>query len=112
FEEITLRGMFAESGYSLGVVLLTVCVQPAIVEELAFRGILLEALRRSLGFKAAVVVSACMFMILHLNPLMFPHLFLLGLFLVWLRSWSGSLYPCMVMHFTHNLLCVLTEMGG
>ncbi len=37
---------------------------------------------------------------------------LMGLCLGWLRVRSGSLYPCIAMHFTHNLLAILAEMGG
>ncbi|NQT11773.1 MAG: CPBP family intramembrane metalloprotease, partial [Planctomycetes bacterium] len=72
----------------------------------------LEALQGTLGPRDALIVSALMFMVLHVAVLSFPHLLLMGLVLGYLRMKSGSLYPCMVLHFTHNLLVILVEMGG
>lgn len=101
---------FLRAGYGWSAVILFVCVQPAIVEELAFRGVILGALRGVVGTRDAVVVSSLMFAFLHLGILSFPHLFLIGLMLGFLRVRSGSLYPCMLMHFLHNLLVVLSEL--
>jgi len=42
-------------------------------------------------------------MMIHLSVPSFPHLFLMGLALGYLRSRTGSLYAGMVLHFTHNL---------
>jgi membrane protease YdiL (CAAX protease family) len=98
-----------EAGYGWPALLLTVCLQPAIIEELAFRGVILGGLGRILKPAEAVAVSSLMFMVLHLAPISFPHLFVMGLALGLLRLRSGSLYPGMVLHFLHNLWCVVTE---
>jgi membrane protease YdiL (CAAX protease family) len=103
---------FLDAGYGWVTIVLVVCVHPAVIEELAFRGVILHGLQGVLGARDAVIVSALLFMVLHLVVLSFPHLFLMGLVLGYLRIRTGSLYPCMVMHFTHNLLAVLAEMGG
>jgi membrane protease YdiL (CAAX protease family) len=86
-----------------------VAVQPAIFEELAFRGVILAGVQHVLSPMESVVVSALMFMIIHLAVPSFPHLFVLGLALGWLRVHTGSLYPGMLLHFTHNLLCIVFE---
>ncbi|MHC4983492.1 MAG: lysostaphin resistance A-like protein [Planctomycetota bacterium] len=101
-----------DAGYGWAVIVLLVCVQPPIIEELAFRGVILARLTHILGSRDAVIVSAAMFMVLHLAVFSFPHLLLMGLVLGYLRIRSGSLYPCMAMHFTHNLLVILAEAGG
>ena len=97
--------------YGLGWtgVVMMVCVQPAIVEELAYRGIIQTNLGRVLTVREAMIVSSLMFMVMHLTPLAFPHLFLIGMVLAWLRVRTGSLWPGVLMHFSHNLLCVLAE---
>jgi membrane protease YdiL (CAAX protease family) len=100
---------FLRAGYGWAGVILTICVQPAIIEELAFRGVILGSLRRVLRTRDAVIVSALMFAILHLGILNFPYLVLMGLLLGYVRIRSGSLYPCMLMHFLHNLFVVLLE---
>ncbi len=82
-----------------------------MIEELAFRGIIFGALRRVLEPMEAVLVSALMFMILHLAIASFPHLFAIGLLLGWLRMHTGSMYPGMLLHFLHNFLVVLSERG-
>jgi membrane protease YdiL (CAAX protease family) len=100
---------FLEAGYGMWVVVLLIAVQPGIVEELAFRGVILGGLRHALSTTETVVVSAALFMIIHLAVPSFPHLLVMGLALGWLRVRSGSLYPGMLLHFLHNLFVVLTE---
>lgn len=111
-QEIDMGESFREAGYSWVGVILCVCLQPAIIEELAFRGLIFSALQRVLGDREVVIVSALMFMVLHLAVPSFPHLLLIGLILGWLRLRTGSLYPGMLLHFTHNLLCVVFERQG
>jgi CAAX protease family protein len=92
-----------------GAMILLICVQPAVFEELGFRGVILPALQPTLTVRDAAIVSALLFMTLHLAIASFPHLFLMGLVLAYLRVRSGSLLPGMLMHFTHNFLCILAE---
>ena len=101
-----------EAGYGWMVVVLTIAVQPAIVEELAFRGIIQPAMATVMPWGAAVAVSSLMFMVLHMTPLSFPHLLAIGVALGLLRHFSGSVYPGMVLHFVHNLGVVLIEQFG
>lgn len=110
--EIRFGQRFLEAGYGWGTVVLLVCVVPALFEELAFRGVILAAFREVLGVPETVIVSAVLFMVLHLSVLSSAHLLLIGLVLGYVRIASGSLYPCMLLHFTHNLLAVLGEMQG
>ncbi|HOI55600.1 MAG TPA: CPBP family intramembrane metalloprotease, partial [Phycisphaerae bacterium] len=111
-ETLVLSDSLLQAGYGWAMVMLIYCVQPAIAEELAFRGFILEDLSTLLGLRSAVVVSSLLFMVLHLAPVNFPHLLVVGLVLGILRVRTASLYPCVVMHFTHNLLVIIGEMGG
>lgn len=110
--ELRYCDQFEEEGYGFGWVVFSICVFPAVFEEFAFRGVILEALRGFLTRGEAVLVSALLFAILHLSVLSIPHLCVLGIILAQLRLASGSLMPGMVMHFTHNLLVVLAEVNG
>jgi membrane protease YdiL (CAAX protease family) len=100
---------FISGGYGMATVVLMICAQPAIFEELAFRGIVFGALQPTLSANEAVFVSAGMFMILHLSPAAFPHTFAMGVIAGFIRLRSGSLLPGVLMHFVHNLLCVVLE---
>jgi membrane protease YdiL (CAAX protease family) len=100
---------FERDGYGPMAAVIAICVFPAIFEELSFRGVILTSLQRVLSNREAMLVSALMFAVLHLSVLSLPHLFLLGAILAWLRVRTGSLFPGMLLHFTHNLLCILVE---
>jgi membrane protease YdiL (CAAX protease family) len=101
---------FLEAGYGKWVVFLLIAVQPAVFEELAFRGFVLTSLRPTLSDVEAVVVSAMLFMTLHISPAAFPHTLAMGLAAGFIRLRSRSLLPCMVMHFVHNSAVIAAEM--
>jgi membrane protease YdiL (CAAX protease family) len=85
-------------------VIATVCIQPAIIEELFFRYLALGALRQVTGTHAAVLISAVMFGMAHIfAPLSIPMLIFIGLALGYVRVASGSIVLPMLMHFAHNL---------
>jgi membrane protease YdiL (CAAX protease family) len=82
---------------------------PAFFEEVAFRGVIVPVLKRALTVRETVFVSGAMFMILHLNPMSAPVLLAAGIMLGYLRIKSGSIWPCVMLHFTHNALILLFE---
>jgi len=107
--QLRLTAPFSAAGYGPAFLIFLIAVQPAIFEELAFRGVILGGLLHVLSPVEAVVVSAAMFMIIHLSIPSFPHLFVMGVALGYLRVASGSLYPGVLLHFAHNLYCVAWE---
>ncbi len=100
---------FTDAGYGLWPAFISLCVVPPLIEELAFRGVILGGLLQVVDRRSAVIVSAVAFAILHLSIVSFPHLLLLGLLLGGLRITSGSLLPGMLLHLLHNGLCGYTE---
>jgi membrane protease YdiL (CAAX protease family) len=100
---------FLDQGYSWPMILGIVAVFPAIFEELAFRGVIVPGLLRVLSQKETIAVSAIMFMILHLSVPSAPHLLLLGVLVAVVRLKSKSIWPCVLMHFTHNATCLAFE---
>ena len=83
---------------------------PAVCEELFFRGYLLTALRGVLSAAVAIGLSACLFGLFHvIEALSFERFlptFFLGLILGWICYQSGSIWPGIVMHVTHNGLII------
>ncbi len=110
--EVAYAQPYLEAGWGWWLPVLLVCLQPAVVEELAFRGVMTSSLEPVLGPRETLFVVALLFAIIHLNPLAFVHLFITGLALGVLRNFSGSLYPCMLLHFCHNGLALLQEYRG
>lgn len=86
---------------------LSLSVGPALSEELAFRGLILQGLRSSLGTVSAVVLSALLFGVIHLDPLQGLGAFFTGLYLGYLTVRSGSIYPAIVAHGFNNLWVTL-----
>ena len=111
-EKLEYLSVLSDDGFGFGWAVLLICVQPAIFEELAFRGIIQGSLERFLGAREALIVSALMFGILHLSILSLPHLLVMGLVLGWLRLKTGSLLPGMALHFSHNFLVIVDEQVG
>jgi uncharacterized protein len=111
-EPILINPDFFQAGFGWPAIVFWTAVMPAIFEELAFRGVILESLTRLLARREAILVSAFMFAILHLSVFSLPHLVLIGAVLAWLRLRTGSLLPGMLLHFAHNLMCVVLEGSG
>ncbi|MFO0454891.1 MAG: lysostaphin resistance A-like protein [Planctomycetota bacterium] len=88
-------------------VILTFCLQPAIVEELFFRHLMLGILRQHTSTGTAIFISSLAFALLHLGVLLsVPYLFFAGLLFGYFRVVSGGLLLPMVAHFLHNLIVV------
>lgn len=110
--EVRYSTPLLEDGYGWAWVVALIAVEPGIFEELGFRGFILGRLEGLIKPRDALLASSAMFAIIHLDLAMFPFLFLMGVYLGWLRQRSGSLYPGMLAHFLHNLLAVAAEARG
>lgn len=88
--------------------LFAVAVIPAIGEELLFRGVLQNTLRKLSGNKhLAIWISAILFSAIHLQFYGFFPRMLLGALFGYLYLWSGKLSVAVLAHFFHNGLALL-----
>lgn len=92
--------------YNMGLnhtgMILLVCVFPAILEEIGFRGLLQHWLQVAIKPWRAIVLSSFLFAVLHVSVISLPYLFFFSLALGWTKWKTKSLYPGMLMHFLHN----------
>lgn len=88
--------------------LLTTAVLPAFCEEFAHRGMLLSGYK-VLGFKKAVLYSALLFGLIHLNINQFFFATLVGVVLASVTLFSRSIIPAMIIHFMNNGISVYLE---
>jgi membrane protease YdiL (CAAX protease family) len=86
--------------------LLFICIMPAVVEEIGFRGIIQTQLEKVVSPRVAILVASAAFSAAHFNPLSAPYLALVGVLLGWLKWKTGSLYPAIAAHFLHNYVVV------
>ena len=94
---------------SFWAVIAFVVVAP-LTEELLFRGVMLTGLLRRYTVVRAVLYSAILFAISHLNPYQLVVGLATGLFQGWLRIRTRSLWPCIAMHAIFNAQVFLVPM--
>jgi membrane protease YdiL (CAAX protease family) len=93
---------YVTHGWPLWTAFLLISVCPAIFEELAFRGFIMNRLRPVMSDSETILVQAAMFSVLHMMPLIFVSHFVFGLAFGLLRQRTRSLYPGMVIHMLWN----------
>lgn len=93
-------------GWRLPALVILMAVIPAYAEESLFRGALLFSWLPK-GKARAILHSALLFSLVHLNPIFMPSVFVLGLTLSMASVWSGSCVPAVAMHCVNNVIAVL-----
>lgn len=78
-----------------------------IGEEIFFRGLTYGALRSMMNRHTAALVSALFFAALHLEPVEFLPILILGTILAYVYDFTGSLVPGMIAHAVNNLTALV-----
>jgi membrane protease YdiL (CAAX protease family) len=86
---------------------LFVGVAPAFVEEILFRGIILNGFKENYSHKKAIIVSSLLFGIVHLNPWQFVSAFIIGMASAWVCLKIKALTLSIYMHLFNNIAAVL-----
>lgn len=79
-----------------------VSIAAPLLEELVFRGIVLQGFLKRYSPTKAIVWSAVIFGVAHLNPWQFLAAFSMGLVIGWIYWKTNSLIPGMIIHFINN----------
>lgn len=104
--EFVVRDLISDLGWSLPALTLTLCIMPAINEEIAFRGLMQFWAEGAMKPWRAILLTSALFSGIHFSVLSFPYLLVLGMLLGWTRWRTNSLYPCMLIHFLHNFIVI------
>ncbi len=88
---------------------LQVAIIPAIVEEVAIRGIVMPPLKKY-GERFAIVMSALIFALMHSNITQVPFAFVAGLALGYFTISTGSLWTAIAIHAANNFIAVISSM--
>lgn len=95
------------------VLAFAVVISAPVCEELIFRGFLWRAASYGLPQVGVWLATSVLFAAYHMNPIHVVAVLPIGLFLGWLRWWSGSIWPGIAGHFANNALAlVLTLTAG
>jgi membrane protease YdiL (CAAX protease family) len=101
FETLMAKQIFIISIIAIGII-------PALAEELFFRGLILDGLKSNYSKRKAILISALLFGIIHLNPWQFYGGFIIGLISAWICIETNSILLSIYIHFFNNVLYTIT----
>jgi membrane protease YdiL (CAAX protease family) len=84
--------------------LVAVCILAPILEEMLFRGVILRSFLHQYPRHTAILASATLFGLAHMNIYQFVVGLALGSLAGWLYERARSLWPCIFLHSTYNSL--------
>ena len=88
------------------VQILCLCFVVPYAEELLFRGVILGRLKDAFGSKKAIIISAILFGIMHLNLVQFLFSVVVGLALAYFADKNRSIVPAYFGHVASNLVAI------
>lgn len=86
--------------------ILAISIVGPVLEEVLFRGAITKALLQQYSPTKAILISALLFGVFHINPAQILPAFLIGILLAWTYYKTASLIPCILMHILNNSLSV------
>lgn len=104
--------IFQETTYPILFATLLIAVQPAIFEEVAFRGFIYENLKKITGKISPIYITSFIFGMIHLQIISLIWLIPLGLGLGFLRYKYNTLWYGVIAHFTYNFSITIGEFYG
>lgn len=117
FVENQAAGIFdslSEAG--MGLMAFFAAVAAPVFEELTFRGVIFSGIRKSGSAVQAIVWSAVLFGLFHMNLNQMCYAIALGIFFGALREVTGSIIPSIICHMTINgsstIVMILQSGGG
>lgn len=97
----------ATTPVDIATLVLVVAIGAPFIEELFFRGLFLQSVRKRFGNAIAIVATAVIFGAVHLQLLQFPALAVFGAIVAWLTIKSERLGPAVFTHMGFNLVTVV-----
>ncbi len=110
FENPQIEALTSPRGFAwlnFSAVFVVGAIIAPIVEEILFRGLLYQWLRARTNVLIAVIASAVIFAVVHIIPLLFPALFVVGLILALVYEWTRSLWVTITIHFLQNGMAII-----
>lgn len=112
FVDNTIAGMSMEmlnSGFI--IMFLMVAVNAPLTEEFVFRGAIFQSCKKSASSLKAILLSALLFGLMHMNFNQAGYAFVLGIAMALLVEATDSIWPAFICHLTVNARSVITLFG-
>ncbi len=108
-EDSSYYYFYSHTRYPLLWMLLSIALQPAVFEELGYRGFMYSGLRQLLDEKQSFFITAFAFALIHLSFMSFFWLLPFALWLGYLRIKENTIWYGVVIHFVFNAATVLCD---
>ncbi len=103
---LTQQEPLPENAFQVICTVMYMAVFPAFFEEFAFRGVIMQPLRKY-GDWFAIVISGVMFGLVHGNIMQMPFAIIAGVALGYAAIVTDSLWTGIIIHFLNNFLSVI-----
>jgi membrane protease YdiL (CAAX protease family) len=100
---------FSHFKYAKLFTILSMALQPAIFEELAFRGVMQEGLNKITDSKQAIFITAFLFTLLHMSFISFFWMIPFALWLGYIRMKEETIWYGVIIHFCFNTTACFLE---
>lgn len=97
------------AGGTLWISIVSAVIMAPLCEEWMFRGMILRGLLRKVSPVWAIVISAFLFSLIHLNPWQGIPAFILGCVFGYVYLKTGNLWLTILMHATNNAIAVVVS---
>lgn len=102
--------IFGNTNFAMAVAAMVVIGIAPILEEIFFRGFVLQGLVNKVGKIWGAIATALLFAVFHLQFQSFIPIFILGLILSFLFIRSKSIWPCIWFHIINNIVAFAVEL--
>ena len=88
---------------------------PAVFEEMFFRGFFYQGFKKARGARTAIILTAILFGVFHMNVQQTLYAIALGIVIAVLREATGSMWTGMLFHFVNNgfsVVCTCVKEGS
>jgi membrane protease YdiL (CAAX protease family) len=109
-KEFSYYAFYSQYAYGKALMIFFVAVMPALFEELAYRGFLLQKLLQLVDKKQAIFISAFFFAIMHMSFISLFWLLPFALILGFVRVKENTIWYGVFIHFSFNLTACLLEL--
>lgn len=105
-----IQKIFLDDGSTTGVYsFITIVIAAPILEELIFRGFILNGLLKSYSPLKAIIISSLLFGLVHLNPWQFIGASIGGILSGWVYFKTNKITLPIIIHMTNNFLALLVS---
>jgi membrane protease YdiL (CAAX protease family) len=108
-EEYYYYFTFSRTAYPMLFMLLMIAVQPALIEELGYRGLIMSQLSRILDSKQVIFISAFVFALIHLSIFSMLWIIPFAVFLGYVKEKENTIWYGVVIHFMFNATACVFE---